>query len=434
MNRLFPTLAFALLCALATSLAVSWYLLDYPLFKANTAALQLSLESTADEIRPLLTDTPESQWDNKLRQTSYDFEFDIYWYSLDDFDLPIEDQALLLTSQRLITLETDETPVMEMLFPTQRIVLAIEPRAASRRFFNSAASVLAVLAICIIAATLVLIPVARRLQGLQGLANKYGSGNWSATNTDKSKDQIGQLGESMQDMASQIQQLIDNNNSLVQDQRELMQAVAHEFRAPMARMRFALEMNEDNTVDSSGSAEISNALDELNNMVSEVLQFARLQISAPDLQLNSVPLEQLLKECSDQCRHLFPSTVISADTDFSIRVNADPTHLQRALINLISNAAKYGQQRVNVSVEQSDSSITLHVDDDGFGIPERDRLRALKPFVRLETSRSRKLGGTGLGLAIANGVAIKHGGSLAITDSPIGGARLSLSLPVNGLN
>lgn len=431
MNRLFPILAFALLCALVTSLLVSWYLLEYPLFKANTSALEKSLQSAADDIRPLLQGRPESEWDSTLIESPHDTEFEIYWYSLEDYDLPIDDQALLLSSQRLITLETDETPIMEMLFSAHRMVMVIEPRATLRRFFNNASSVLAVLAICVIAASLALIPVARRLRRLQTLADEYGSGNWSVKNNDTSKDQIGQLGESMENMATQIQQLINNNNSLVQDQRELMQAVAHEFRAPMARMRFALEMNEDNTVDASGSAEISSALDELNDMVSEVLQYARLQISAPDLHLNSLPLEELLRECSAKCKQLFPSTVISTDTGFSVWLNADPTHLQRALINLISNAAKYGQQRVNVSVEQNGNTVTLHVDDDGFGIPERDRARALKPFVRLEISRSRKLGGTGLGLAIANGVAIKHGGSLVISDSPMGGARLSLSLPVN---
>lgn len=430
MNRLFPTLALALFCALLSSLAVSWYLLEYPLFKANTPALEKSLQSAADEIRPLLQGLPQSKWDSTLLQSTHDAEFEIYWYSLDDFELPIEDQALLLSSQRLITLETDNTPIMEMLFPTQRMVMVIEPRVALRQFFNNASSVLAVLAICVIAAALALIPVARRLRRLQNLADEYGSGNWSVKNSDASKDQIGQLGESMQDMATQIQQLINNNNSLVQDQRELMQAVAHEFRAPMARMRFALEMKEDNTVDASGSAEISTALDELNDMVSEVLQYARLQISAPDLHLNSLPLAELLRDCSDRCRQLFPSTVISADSGFSVRVNADPTHLQRALINLISNAAKYGHQRVNVTAEHTGDKVILHVDDDGFGIPERDRSRALKPFVRLETSRSRKLGGTGLGLAIANGVAIKHGGALTIGDSPMGGARLSLSLPI----
>lgn len=319
---------------------------------------------------------------------------------------------------------------MEMLFPTQRMVVVIEPRASMRRFFNNALSVLAVLAICVIAAALALIPVAKRLRRLQTLADEYGSGNWSIKNKDTSTDQIGQLGESMEDMAAQIQQLINNNTSLVQDQRELMKAVAHEFRAPMARMRFALEMREDNSVDASGSAEISDALDELNDMVSEVLQYARLQISAPELHLNSLPLDELLRECCDKCRQLFPSTVISANTGFSVHVTADPTHLQRAVINLISNTAKYGQHRVNVSMEEAEDTVTLHVDDDGFGIPDHDRQRALKPFVRLETSRSRKLGGTGLGLAIANGVAIKHGGSLTIGDSPMGGARLSLKLPV----
>lgn len=430
MNKLFPTIALSFFCALVTSLLGSWYLLEYPLFKADTRALESSLQTAADQLRPLLEEIPESAWDSTLMKSPLDNHFEIYWYSLDDIELPIEDQALLLTSKRLVSLELDDTPVMEMLFATQRMVLVIEPTAVKHRYFNTAVSAVTVLVICLAAAALALIPVVRRLRRLQILADEYGSGNWSAINTDKSNDQIGRLGESMQQMATQIQQLLANNNSLVQDQRELMQAVAHEFRAPMARMRFALEMKDDNTVDAAGSAEISSGLDELNGMVSEVLQYARLQISAPDLSMHSLALEQLLRECVDKCRKQFPATIISVDSNGSVPIKADPGHLQRALINLILNAAKYGQQHVGISVEQTADNVTVHVDDDGFGIPERDRLRALKPFVRLDSSRSRSLGGSGLGLAIANGVAVKHGGQLTIADSPIGGARLSLCLPL----
>lgn len=430
MNKLFSTLAFALLCALGTSLALSWYLLEYPVFKADTPALETTLESVSNKVRPLLSGLPESQWDETLINEPYDVEFNIWWYSLDDLNVPIDEQILLLSSKQLITYEADDTPIAELLFPEQQMVVVIAPITKSHRYLNNAVTVLSVLLICIIAAALALIPVARRLNKLQFLAEEYGRGNWLAANHDNSADPIGQLGVSMEDMASQILQLINNNTSLVQDQRELMQAVAHEFRAPMARMRFALEMHDDNTVDEAGSAEISIALDELNDMVSEVLQYARLQISAPDLQLDSLALEPMLTECIAKCKQLYPSTEFLMDVNMSAKVYADPTHLQRAFINLISNAAAYGKQRVEVSVEKLGTCVAVHVDDDGDGIPEVDRRRVLKPFVRLESSRSRRLGGTGLGLAIANGVAIKHAGSISISDSTMGGARLSLILPV----
>lgn len=430
MNRLFPTLALTVFLALSSSLLVSWYLLEYPLFTANTAELEVSLEQVADDLRQQLSGHPESQWDSIIVQTPHDRNFDINWFSLEDNGLPIEDQALLFSTQRLISHEADETPVMEMLFPEQRMVLVIEPSAGYRPMLNTLVSVLAVLAICFIAALLALRPLARRIRQLQLLANEYGQGNWLVKNSDKRKDHIGELGESMQNMASQIHQLIENNNSLVIDQRELMQAVAHEFRAPMARMRFALEMKEDSTVDAAASAEISQALDELNEMVSEVLQYARLQIAAPDLTMNAVILNQLIQECVVKCRQQFPESVFETDLPHPVLINADPAHLQRAFINLFSNAAKYGHNKIQISIEESADRVSVHIDDDGFGIPDRDKQRALKPFVRLDSSRSRKLGGTGLGLAIAHGVAIKHNGTLKITDSKLGGARLTITLPL----
>lgn len=430
MNKLFPVITLALLCALGLSLTTSWYLQEYPLFKADLTRLEAALESAADEARLLLNDAPEEQWDDLLLKTTLDESFEIDWYSVDEIYIPIEEQALLQQKSRLITLDIDDTPTAELLFSQQKMVVVITPLEHNHQFLNTASIVLAVLAICFSVAMLVFIPIAKRLKKLRSLARHYAEGNWQIKNTDKSHDEIGRLGESMEDMANRIQHLVENNNTLVQDQRDLMQAVAHEFRAPMARMRFALEMQDSGIVNAESALEISNALDELNDMVSEVLHYSRMQISAPALVYSVVPLHQLINECVNKCRTLYPDTNIDIAPDLPDIIAADPTHLQRALINLISNAAKYGDTTVAISACSSQQSITIHIDDDGDGIDSEHRERALKPFVRLDSSRTRKLGGTGLGLAIAHSVATKHGGTLEINDSPAGGARLTMTLPV----
>jgi signal transduction histidine kinase len=438
MKRLHLTLSVALLIALGLSLSVSLYLQTNPIFKADSHKLERSLIEVSKSLRSLLNDKPESEWDTLVSNTGYDDQFDIDWYALEDINETIDEQMVLESRQQLFSYDADHTPTMELLFAEQGMVVHITPHDGSRQFLNSAILVSLIIGICAATAFIALKPIVRRLRNLQSLARLYGDGQWHTRNTDMSKDPIGRLGGSMEDMAGKIQHLIKDNENLVQDQRDLMQAVAHEFRAPMARMRFALEMNEDQPIDARGQAAISDALDELNDMVSEVLRYARLQISSPDLNTAPLSVTQLIQECVVKCLQLYPQADIRQHLAESAEpVIADQAQVQRALINLMSNAVKYStpvegtdKPVVAVSVEQHNGQCVIHVDDNGPGISPEDRARALKPFVRLESSRSKKLGGTGLGLAIADGVATRHGGSLVISDSALGGARLSLTLPL----
>ena len=96
--------------------------------------------------------------------------------------------------------------------------------------------------------------------------------------------------------------------------------------------------------------------------------------------------------------------------------------IRRAIENVISNAIAFSSQ--------AEISVNYRNDDDGAGIPAERRADALRPFVRLETSRNRQTGGTGLGLSITNDIILGHGGELTLDDSPFGGLRVIMKLPV----
>jgi two-component system sensor histidine kinase RstB len=429
-NRLFTTTALALLIALGLSAAVSYWLALFPPFQADATIATEALEETAGKIETLLSDVPLRRWDITIEKFEAQNEFLVDWYSIDEYTGPLDEHAALLNQQRIITYAMDDTPILELLFPKQRQVVEILPTDGLqlRDFLNVGTTVLAVLAIGLITAALVLLPIARRLGALQQLADEYGAANWRASNRDQANDSIGRLGASMQQMAGKIESLITDKTSLIQDQQDLMRAVAHEFRAPMARMRFALEMDEDDT-DNPNHREASQALDELNDLVSEVLRYARLQSSAPDLELRALSARQLITEAIE--KSLVPDQNKTLQRHLphdDIQVMADSAQFQRALGNLIVNALKYSQTQVAISCETDNDTFAVHVDDDGPGIPPSERSRILTPFVRLDASRSRHLGGTGLGLAIANGVATKHHGSLSVSDSALGGARFTLRI------
>ena len=97
--------------------------------------------------------------------------------------------------------------------------------------------------------------------------------------------------------------------------------------------------------------------------------------------------------------------------------------------NLLENAARHATARVEVTLAERDDLVTFTVDDDGPGIPAPDQDRIFERFVRLDESRSRDEGGSGLGLAIVAAVAAAHGATVAVGDSPLGGARFRVVFP-----
>jgi signal transduction histidine kinase len=112
-------------------------------------------------------------------------------------------------------------------------------------------------------------------------------------------------------------------------------------------------------------------------------------------------------------------------------VDGDLAGLARVLSNLAENAARHARNQVWFALGYQDDRVVLTVDDDGDGIPERDRERVLERFVRLDEGRTRDTGGSGLGLAIVRELVVAHGGEVRIEDSPHGGARVRLLFPAS---
>jgi two-component system osmolarity sensor histidine kinase EnvZ len=118
-----------------------------------------------------------------------------------------------------------------------------------------------------------------------------------------------------------------------------------------------------------------------------------------------------------------------------VKIEGDPTivarpaAIKRLLANLVGNAQRYGA-RIELSVINDGAMMTVHIDDDGPGIPLERREDAFRPFYRLDESRSQNDGNSGLGLAIARDIARGHGGDITLDRSPLGGLRATASLPL----
>jgi signal transduction histidine kinase len=272
-------------------------------------------------------------------------------------------------------------------------------------------------------------PVWRDLEALRQTARALGEGNFESRAPEARSRAFELLTETLNGMAERIQRLIAT-------QKELSSAISHELRTPIARMRFALEMMPE--ADSPADRErlslmMGVDLDELDNLIDSSLTYARFEREQPELNLSLVELAPWLEEKVDSIRILNRTLELTVDTHAlppELHVELDLRSMPYAVTNLLRNALKYAKTQIRVSAEICDTQVCIHVDDDGLGIPSDERRRVFFAFTRLDRSRDRATGGYGLGLAIVRLVLEQHDGTATATESPLGGARFTLSWPM----
>ena len=272
-------------------------------------------------------------------------------------------------------------------------------------------------------------PVWRDLETLRKTARALGDGHFERRAPEAKSSAFDLLTETLNGMAERIQRLIAT-------QKELSSAISHELRTPIARMRFALEMLAETPEKEERERlwqMMEEDLDELDDLIESSLAYSRFEREQPQLHLTSVDFSSWLSDEVDSMR------ILTRDLELLIDMSALPPEqhveldlrsMPYAVTNLLRNALKYAKTKIVVSAEIVGKNIRVHVDDDGIGIPADERQRVFTAFTRLDRSRDRATGGHGLGLAIVSLVMEQHGGSAFADESPIGGARFTLSWPM----
>jgi len=206
----------------------------------------------------------------------------------------------------------------------------------------------------------------------------------------------------------------------VRQRTEMLAGVSHDLRTPLTRMKLQLAMLGPTPEAESLQSDVS----EMEQMVEGYLAFARGE-GAEERQTTDIKI--FLKEIIDQMRRGGRQIDLHVEQRVYLPLQREAT--RRALTNLISNALRYGRQ-VEVRAGRRKDVVEITIDDDGPGIPEEKRSEVFKPFFRMDQSRNPQTGGTGLGLTIARDVIRNHGGDLALLESPAGGLRAKIALPL----
>ncbi len=266
-------------------------------------------------------------------------------------------------------------------------------------------------------------PFWRDLLAVRRAAEEVGAGHFEARAT------VGRH-SALRDLAGAFNTMTQHVASLLQSHRTLTNAVSHELRTPLARLRFSHSLaREESSAHGKDRFLIRMERDiaEIDELTTELLDYAKLERGAPAIRMQSVPaepwLEDVLADARDE-RSLRGVEIVSAVGVDSVR--CEPRYMARAVVNLLRNALAHARSTVSVSLRRENDRTVIDVDDDGAGIDAADRERLFEPFERVDRSRARDSGGFGLGLAIVRQVARWHGGDAVISESPLGGARVSI--------
>jgi two-component system, OmpR family, osmolarity sensor histidine kinase EnvZ len=205
------------------------------------------------------------------------------------------------------------------------------------------------------------------------------------------------------------------------EQRTTMLAgVSHDLRTLLTRFKLELALLDDGPE----LIALKKDVDEMARMIEAYLAFARGDSSEPSAPTDMAAFLEELR--SDAERHGHTASVVFHGVPI---VTVKPAAFKRCLANLVSNAARFAPS-IAITGHRDHRYLTVTVDDDGPGIPPSLRGEVFKPFFRVDDARNQDEGGTGLGLAIARDIARSHGGDITLSDSPLGGLRATVRVPV----
>jgi two-component system, OmpR family, sensor histidine kinase RstB len=265
--------------------------------------------------------------------------------------------------------------------------------------------------------------IERRIKSIQLGVNEFSKQPTQLPELSEDIDAIGGLAWSINSMSFRIHQLLS-------DQKQMIQAISHELRTPMSRMKFRLQVLEEDELSAASQKSlkgIGRDIDEVNGLIKEALDFDRGSLQH---QMNSIELNEMSSEIIRDLMVEFTSVnIIFSASASHCYIKQDSQQIKRLLQNLMQNACKYGQGEVMVSILDQGVHWLMNVEDNGLGIPDELKLSVFSPFTRVETSRNKQTGGMGLGLAIAKNIADLAAIKLTLNDSILGGACFSMVIP-----
>jgi signal transduction histidine kinase len=271
--------------------------------------------------------------------------------------------------------------------------------------------------------------IARRIRGLEVAAGELAGGELDARAPTQAPRELAHLGEAFNAMASNIEALFDAR-------RQLVAWASHDLRTPVASIQAMLDAVQDGL---ASMEEYAPALRQqtrtLALLIDDLFELARIDAGALTLELRKAQLPQLVSHCVAGLEAEARARQVRLESqldDALPDVRCAPEHVQRVLLNLVTNALRHtpSDGSVLVRAQRRAGELEVSVEDTGVGLSSEAQQRMFERFWRGDASRTRASGGAGLGLAIARGFVEAQGGRIWAENRPEGGARFAFTLPL----
>jgi two-component system osmolarity sensor histidine kinase EnvZ len=339
--------------------------------------------------------------------------------------LPLEqDLARAMTDRVALPFDADwTTDPRSVIIRIQMPDGVLHVEAPRKRLFNAT---LYLFVIWLFGSTVLLFAIAalfmknqvRAIRRLAGAAEAFGLGRDIGPMKPEGAAEVRQAAHAFNRMQERIRRFVAQRT-------EMLAGISHDLRTPLTRMRLGLAMLPRDPAAEQDIAAITQDVEEMERMVAAYLAFARGEGGE---QPRPADLAEIVQDVAQNARR--DGAEVAVEAPAALVVSLRPDALRRCLANLLDNARKHAH-RIAVAVAEVPREAgrpggwaQVTVDDDGPGIPATQREEAFRPFATLST------GGTGLGLAIARDIARAHGGDIVLEESPLGGLRARVRLPV----
>lgn len=234
----------------------------------------------------------------------------------------------------------------------------------------------------------------------------------------KKRDELGRLTERFNSMTERIRQMIFDRDQLLLD-------ISHELRSPITRMKLAMEFIPE--VDKKTN--LRNAISDMEIMVTEILESECLKAARGGLHRKVQNLSRILRNVADEFQGRSPGIVLK-NVPEQVLLKFDAERIRTVMKNIFENGLKYSKKEskpIAVWIDDEDEVITVHIKDDGSGVPHEDLPLLFEPFYRVDRPRSRELGGYGLGLSLCKKIMDAHGGGIELFNNSDGGMTVILT-------
>ncbi len=280
---------------------------------------------------------------------------------------------------------------------------------------------------------------ARGMREMLGAVRRINAGSLDTRVPVQSSDEVGELASAFNGMTQRLEASFSRQRDLEEARRELVRAVSHDLRTPLASIRAMIESINDGVVADRETVDrylktTQSEAEHLSRLINDLFELSQLDAGTLELHREAAPVQDVISETVRSMSAQAASRQLKLDEDADSGLSPaliDVLRVQRVLYNLVQNAIRYTPPDGSISIRARERNgvIEVQVIDSGEGIQSEELPRLFQRSYRPDPSRSRHSGGSGLGLTIAKGIVEAHGGDIWVESQPGTGSVFSFTLP-----